>query len=239
MSTLSQTIARLALSSVVLLMGLAPRAGFATEHFVDINSPGPSAPYTNWATAATNIQDAVDASAPGDVVWVTNGTYSMGGRTAPQSLQMTAVVIDRAITVQSVNGPWATYIAGQRATAGPVRCAYLTNGAVLSGFTLKNGSTTNNGDFLRDQSGGGVLCESSSAIISNCVITANAAAGNGGGIVSGTLYNCIITVNSASEGGGTASSTVYNSVFNGNEAAWGGGANGGSLSNCSLIGNTA
>ena len=33
-------------------------------------------PYTNWTTAATNIQAAVDAGADGTVIWVTNGLYT-------------------------------------------------------------------------------------------------------------------------------------------------------------------
>ena len=34
--------------------------------------------YTNWAGAATTIQAAISASAVGDWIWVSNGTYEVG-----------------------------------------------------------------------------------------------------------------------------------------------------------------
>jgi len=53
---------------------------FAATLYVDVNSTNPVAPYTNWATAANVIQDAVDAAGTNDTVLVTNGTYSTGGK---------------------------------------------------------------------------------------------------------------------------------------------------------------
>ena len=51
-------------------------AALAAVHYVDVTSTNATPPYTNWATAARIIQDAVDAAVGSDEVVVTNGTYA-------------------------------------------------------------------------------------------------------------------------------------------------------------------
>ena len=203
----------------------------ATTLYVDANNPAPVPPYTNWVTAATNIQDAVDAAVDGDQVLVTNGVYEAGAQVIGGMSNRVAVT--KAVTVQSVNGPGTTAIRGY----GPigtaaVRCVYLTNGAVLTGFTLTNGATKMSGT----RSGGGVWCESVSAVVSNCIIVSNSASLYGGGAYSGTLYNCTLSGNS---GNGAYSSTLNNCTLTSNKAGDGGGANTCTLNNCVLSGNSA
>ncbi len=230
--------------SVFTVMCLALSVS-ATTLYVDVNGTNSTAPYSDWSTAATNIQDAVDAANAGDLILVNDGTYQDGGRVVYGSLT-NRVVIDKPVTVQSVNGPDVTIIQGApdpATTVGDfaVRCVYLTNNAVLSGFTLTQGATRDDGDGNTEQSGGGIWCESTNIIITNCVLTANIANVSGGGIVSGSLFNCTLLGNSTyGNGGGASSSTLNGCTLNGNEATYdGGGVTGGQLFGCTLINNTA
>jgi hypothetical protein len=185
-------------------------------HYVVAESANPVAPYTSWATAATSIQDAINAAVPGAQVLVTRGVYG-------------PVYVYNSIAVRSINGPQVTAINGY----GYSRCAYLGAGASLSGFTLTHG-------FSHDR-GGGVYCQSPNAVVSNCVLVGNHAWNNynpflyysyaaGGGAYGGTLNNCTLIDNSVFADSGDYYDYSY---------SYGGGAAYCTLNNCTLARNSA
>ena len=206
---------------------------FRVLHYVDMNCTNATPPYTNRVTAATNIQDAVDAADAGDEIVVTNGIYAVGGRATAGDSTTNRVAMDKPITVRSISGPQFTTIDGGHFG----RCVYLANGASLSGFTVTNGAAGR---------GGGVFCESTNALVSNCVLTHNSA-DFGGGAVGCTLNNCTLSGNSAEDGGGAGSSSLNNCTLSNNSATSagccaggdGGGANNCTLNNCTLNDNVA
>ncbi len=168
--SLVQTLLALLLSSPVR----------ADTHYVWTNSPSSIPPYTNWATAATSIQDAVNASATGDVVLVTNGYYVLSQE----------LLVDRAVEVRSVTGARYTTLDGQNAC----RCVSMTDrGALMEGFTLTKGYYGWCGNYAI-----GTLKK---CIIRNCYAQSTGKAFGAVYLGGGRLENCLIYANTARGGG--------------------------------------
>jgi hypothetical protein len=207
-------------------------------------------PYATWAGAATTIQAAVNAMAAGGTVWVSNGVYAAGGAFSASPAISNRVVISQAITLQSVNGPAVTFIAGapDPSTGGlgtnATRCVFMSSG-LLSGFTLTNGYTRADSDWNYQEGGGGALV--TGGLISNCVAAGCFASHFGGGVdlFGGDAWNSILVGNTAYDGGGlkVQGDNAFNCLVYGNHASdSGGGAyfwQGGTLYNCTVAGNTA
>src|SRR5215469_6820575 len=82
----------------------------ATTYYVDINSTNATPPYTNWSTAATDIQSAVNQTTNGDLVLVNPGVYQSvqsGGYVGPDG-NGSSVLVSNAVVLQSVGGPQVT-----------------------------------------------------------------------------------------------------------------------------------
>ncbi|MCX7003995.1 MAG: hypothetical protein NTV22_12100, partial [bacterium] len=195
-------------------------------------------PFATWASAATNIQMAVDAALDGDTVIVSNGVYSGYGA---QLIGSNVVAINKLITMTSYGGADVTIIDG----GGVYRCLYVRDGVLVRGFTMQNG---------RADSGGGVYCYNGGNI-ENCTITrctATLGSSGGGGVYfdhGGLVTNCVLTSNAAANGGGGggaffsySNGRLVNSYVASNTAQYGGGAAceyGGDVLGCTIVSNTA
>lgn len=188
-------------------------------------------------TYFTDIQSAVDAAVEGDVVLVSNGMYSTGMRVTPGNSLSNRVVINKRITVRSVDGPENTVITGMQSPYGglssaAVRCVYMFNGT-LDGFTLSNGFTMNTGEITPDTSGGGLFA-TNACVITNCIISYNSAFAGAGIMCAGKskIYNTVIENNYCpwlGEGGGVFGNDdieFYTSIINSNTAFVFGGVRG-------------
>lgn len=121
------------LLALALGAGLAPALAGAATHVVDVDGTYDAG--TNACAGAdpafTTIQAAVTAAADTDTILVCPGTYAEA-----------QIVINKALTVQSVAGAATTIIDGTGGTglavAGTVRIIATTGDVLFDGFTVQN-----------------------------------------------------------------------------------------------------
>jgi predicted outer membrane repeat protein len=122
----------------------------------------------------TTIQAGIDASANADTVLVQPGTYVENIRYYGKLITLGSLFL----TTQDEDYISSTIIDGNATS----RVVSFLNGedssAILTGFTITNGSTTY---------GGGIYCNGASPTLKNLIITGNTATFAGGGI---SCYNC-------------------------------------------------
>jgi hypothetical protein len=210
----------LAQAGLLLVLPVAQAVQTNYYHVAPVNENA-LAPYDSWASAATNIQAAVDqamaAYAAGDtecVVLVSNGVYTVASQ----------IAVTNAITVRGASGNPAEVSIRGGYPASSNRCLYLAGGAGAEGLTLTNGSP-NTAQPYGNHGGGAYL---SSGSLKNCLVTGNrllGASGRGAGVLvegaSSVVSNCVLVSN------------------RGVTSAYGGGAylTGGLMTDCAILNN--
>ncbi len=211
---------RLTVTNLAGEVATAVRAAYirvapATIHVVPAGAP--AYPYATWATAATNIHEAIAAAADGALILVSNGTYQVARQ----------IFINQGITMRSVNGAEATTFAR---SSGSFNVLFLGHpDAVADGFTIRDsvwsGVEIDGGGSLLNsiiranlhnnstpRVGGGVWIKDA-GLIRNCKIINNRISysgghnGFGGGVYlqgGGLIDACIITNNIVGTGSGAS-----------------------------------
>ena len=190
----------------------------------------------------TSIQACISASSNQDTCLVYSGTYKERIRFE-----------GKAIKVLSSAGPEKTIIDGREQGTVVTFDKGEDDDSVLEGFTITNGLAVSGADTV--EHGGGIQLISAGPTIRDCILLANHAEGDGGGIYSfatgskPAIENVVFQGNTAGGQGG-ALCAVYggpdltNCLFSENEAPVGGaissryGANL-VLANCTFRGNSA
>jgi len=251
-----------------LALGLTGISAKADTGYVAQNGQTPVSPYTNWITAASNIQDAI-AIPSNTLVMVTNGTYNITNAIALSSVRV----------LRSVNGASNTII---RRSSATTQVFSVTANATIDGFTIREGNsgamtmnagtlqnciiisntaglasiamsggTVQNCSFLNNSGGTyGAIHMTGVGLVSNCVFAGNSTLNDGGAVhmaANGLIVNCIITNNSASRWGGgvefeNSSGTARNCLIARNIGANGGGisayAGNPAIESCTIVSNS-
>ncbi len=253
----------LAVSITLSICFLTARA----DYHVAQNGQTPAPPYSGWTTAASNIQEAVDAADIGATIWVAEGTYY-----APDSPQENSVVyITKPLILRSDSSDPAKVIIDGGATCRGVTI-YLTQSAeeygpaILDGFTITNCYNNLRAAGIYISAGANA---NAATTIQNCIVTGNLLEkvgenrdAGGAGIycissdIAPVISNCLIKGNTAVElntltnnlrGGGVFFRTpglITDCVITENSASYSGGGiylsiPGTTIERCLITSNTA
>lgn len=216
--------------AVALILCLGVSASNAVSA-IYIDAASPNDPGTGTSgDPFRKIQPAINAAQDGDTVVIKQGVYQGIGN----------YNIDpggRLITIRSEDPNNTTVVANTVIDPQHTDRGFnIHNGenenCVISGLTVINGSAMPDVNH-NIYNGGGIYCDGSDPVISNCVIKNGYAEGSGGGIccykAKVTIINCTLKNNVSNYYGGgiscdNASTTVTGCVITGNFASLQGGA---------------
>lgn len=224
---------------------------------------------SSWQNAFNHLQDALSAASSGDQIWVAKGIYTpdkntlnpegTGDRNASFELKDGVVIYggfegwekriflaDPEMHETILSGDIGVSEDNTDNSYHVVRATNVNSTAVLDGFTITGGNA--NEGSSTDAWGGGLLNDTSSPTINNCIFISNDASINGGGMYNyngsdPTVNNCIFSDNYAWNGGGMCNTSnsnpsVVKCTFINNTAINGGGMNNYTLGTIRIINST-
>lgn len=224
--------------------------GFGTEAaadvwYVDVANTSGTQTGATWGDAFTEIQPAIDAAHAdgGGEVWVAQGVYAEERRHLQEGVPTGSLELKPGVLLYGGfagnegtrhKRDWEaniTTISGKTARNGEpaFHVVFGASGVRLDGFRVEGGYA----DWVEMgtlRAGGGVICQSVTMTIANCIISGNGTGegGAGGGIYCRgsdvTIENCKVVGNTTLSSGGGISfircpdSTVIDTVVEGNRA---------------------
>ena len=169
--------------------------------YVDRAASSPDADGHSWLTAYTRLQDALDAAAPGDEIWVAEGIYkptNVAGRSA------TFALVEGVEIYGGFSGSenwrherdWAahpTVLSGDIGTAGndADNVYHVVTGSGVSATTVLDGFVITGGNadgVVADSRGGGMYLTDGSPTLFNLLFAGNSA-GQGAGLCNAAAAN--------------------------------------------------
>ena len=235
--------------------GISVKAVYSNKWYVDANNGNDDTntgftPETAKKTLASVLNPA--NLLPGDIVYAAEGLYNEGEMKAdPADVIRSRAIVPQNVSLIATGARERTIIEGQAATtldpykyaatddmrgmgADAIRGVLLSRGAVIKGFTVRNGfarAADAAGVAQWDNNGGGIAAYEDSAhgngrnacTAEDCFVT-NCAAFRGGGVFGVKCVRCILVDNLAVYGGGaTSDSYLYGCLTKDNKAhfPWG------------------
>ncbi len=230
-STFSQYsgIMRLFVSISVLILSasVAP----AAVYYVDA-AAAPGGTGSSWATAFNDLQAALGAVAPGDEIWVVQGTYLPTNMAGPRDVSF--VLVDGVALLGGFDGtetsadqadPPAhpTVLSADIGLAGDPtdNCYHVLladgtgDGALVKGFIIRHGYADGGAVLPHAHHGGGLYIDGVSPTVERCVFKQNYAEGYGGAVaiwgidIEPKFRYCRLLWNHGAEGGALFNHAEY------------------------------
>jgi hypothetical protein len=197
----------------------ARRDAMVENHYVARNGQTPVYPYTNWWTAASNIQEAVDLAWTNTTVWVGAGRYTAPTNAVITDGSASVVTLRKPMVLRSSNGvPATTVIDGGGANRGVMMDFTVTwpdtsttHRLILDGFTVSNGYARGGGISLNP---GGTTW---TGVVQNCIVTDNTTVGTdcAGGIYAYSVFRAFGLVLSNGVVRNNSGGGIYSRTFDG------------------------